>query len=207
MRTTSQSSSRQSDVQQQVREAINDANQAARDAANQARQAANQARDAARAARGADAQGGGPARAPGTIVIPTDGGDDIQISVDGQGIHVSQDGQGSTTIPINQVIPRGVTDLAYASMATLVLLVVGTPIARAFARWLDRRNTFSKQSTSLSADVQARLDAMERNIDTVAVELERVSEGQRFTNKLLSERPQMPMGAPAERVPVEQTRR
>jgi hypothetical protein len=37
--------------------------------------------------------------------------------------------------------------------------------------------------------VQARLDAMERNIDTVAVELERVSEGQRFTNKLLEQRP------------------
>ena len=42
---------------------------------------------------------------------------------------------------------------------------------------------------TLSAGVQARLDAMERNIDTVAIELERVSEGQRFTAKLLEQRP------------------
>ncbi len=69
--------------------------------------------------------------------------------------------------------------------ATLAFIIVGWPIARAFARRMDRRAV----TTQLSAEVQTRLDAMERNIDTVAIELERVSEGQRFTNRLLEQRP------------------
>jgi hypothetical protein len=40
----------------------------------------------------------------------------------------------------------------------------------------------------LPPDVTARLDRMEQAIDAIAVEIERISEGQRFTTKLLSER-------------------
>jgi hypothetical protein len=36
--------------------------------------------------------------------------------------------------------------------------------------------------------VTARLERMEQAIDSIAVEVERISEGQRFTTKLLSER-------------------
>jgi hypothetical protein len=74
--------------------------------------------------------------------------------------------------------------MTFAVFGSLAFMVVGYPLARAFARWLDRRGS----ATALSASVQQRLDAMERNIDTVAVELERVSEGQRFTAKLLEHR-------------------
>jgi hypothetical protein len=63
--------------------------------------------------------------------------------------------------------------------ATLIF----TPIAKAYARNLDRKG----QAGSLSAgDVQARLERMEHTIDSIAVEIERVSEGQRFTTRLLS---------------------
>lgn len=208
-----------SDVQQQVRQAIQEANQAARDAAQTARQAATDAKQAAQNAKnvartGTDVQpptpptpptAPAPPSAPGTIVIPTDGGNNIKISVDGKGIHVCQDGS-CTVVPIHDVVPRGVVDMTYAVCASFAFIIVGFPLARAFARWLDRRGTTSRQSASLSTDVQARLDAMERNIDTVAVELERVSEGQRFTNKLLSERTQMPaapFAGAGERVPVQ----
>jgi|GEM_PF-639320 len=206
----------QSDVQQQVRQAIQEANQAARDAAQTARQAAQDAKQAAQDAKnlarvGSDVQPPtpptppSPPAAPGTIVIPTDAGENINISVDGKGIHVSQNGS-STVIPIHDVVPRGAVLMTYAVCASFAFVIVGFPLARAFARWLDRRGASSRQSATLSADVQARLDAMERNIDTVAVELERVSEGQRFTNKLLSERTQMPAGnfaAAGERVPAQ----
>lgn len=40
----------------------------------------------------------------------------------------------------------------------------------------------------ISPDVSARLERMETAIDAIAVEIERVSEGQRFTTKLLAER-------------------
>ncbi len=39
------------------------------------------------------------------------------------------------------------------------------------------------------ARIEQRLERMEQAIDAMAVEMERVSEGQRFTTKLLSERP------------------
>lgn len=126
-----------------------------------------------------------------TIVIPTDGGDNININVDGSGIHVSQNGH-ETVIPIRDVVPHGVVQMTYAVCASLAFVIVGFPIALAFSRWLNRRGTSNGQSAQLSAAVQQRLDTMDRNIDTVAMELERVSEGQRFTAKLLAERGQMP---------------
>src|SRR5215217_2145335 len=60
---------------------------------------------------------------------------------------------------------------------------IGYPIARAYARRLDR-----DQRPSLPPEVSGRLERMEQAIDSIAVEVERISEGQRFTTKLLSER-------------------
>ncbi len=183
------------DAATQAREAAQAARDQAQAARDQAQSVRDQVRDAIRHADQAvdeaaidDApQGTRPAQAPGTIVIPTDGGQDINISVDGRGIHVNQ-GETQTTIPIHDVVPRGAVQIAYTIPIAIGLFVVGWPIARALARWIDRRGTASAATTRLSAEVQTRLDAMERNIDTVAVELERVSEGQRFTSKLLTER-------------------
>jgi hypothetical protein len=48
------------------------------------------------------------------------------------------------------------------------------------------------------ADVGARLERMEQAIEAIAVEVERISEGQRFTTKLLSERvAESPRAVPA----------
>ena len=41
---------------------------------------------------------------------------------------------------------------------------------------------------SVPPDVAARLERMEQAIDSIAIEVERISEGQRFTTKLLAER-------------------
>jgi hypothetical protein len=64
------------------------------------------------------------------------------------------------------------------------LCVIGWPIARAYARRLEARPSASAVPT----EVQARLERMEQAIDSIAIEVERISEGQRFTTKLLSER-------------------
>lgn len=168
--------------QAQIQQAIREAQDAVREAAQNARAAAQDARtDANAAARSGDAPKPGT---PGTIVIPTNAGDDIQISVSGDGIRVQQ-GETITVIPIRDVVPRGAVQITYGVFGSLAFMIVGYPLARAFARWLDRRGS----ATRLSGEVLQRLDAMDRNIDTVAVELERVSEGQRFTAKLLEQRP------------------
>jgi hypothetical protein len=62
--------------------------------------------------------------------------------------------------------------------------IVGFPLARAIARKWDREAGQPK----VPSEVAARLERMEQAIDAIAIEVERISEGQRFTTKLLSER-------------------
>lgn len=66
----------------------------------------------------------------------------------------------------------------------LAASAIGFPIARAWARRIEN----PPRDPLGTADVQARLERMEHAIDSIAVEVERISEGQRFTTKLLSER-------------------
>jgi hypothetical protein len=61
---------------------------------------------------------------------------------------------------------------------------IGVPLARAFARRMDRDGI----QPGASHDVTSRLERMEQALDSIAIEVERISEGQRFTTKLLSER-------------------
>jgi len=68
--------------------------------------------------------------------------------------------------------------------SSLPIMAIGIPIARAYAR----RVAQQPQHPSLPPEVTARLERMEQALDTIAVEVERISEGQRFTTKLLSER-------------------
>lgn len=62
------------------------------------------------------------------------------------------------------------------------IIAIGLPIARAYARRLEHR------PQAIPDDVSARLERMEQAIDSIAIEVERISEGQRFTTKLLAER-------------------
>ena len=81
-------------------------------------------------------------------------------------------------IPIVLFIMIGVTAL-------------GTPIARALARRLDRESVLPP---SIPPDLTNRLDRMEHAIEAIAVEVERISEAQRFTTRLLSERAPAQLG-------------
>ena len=81
-------------------------------------------------------------------------------------------------IPITLFIMVGVT-------------IIGAPIARAIARRIERGVGGGGEPASLPNDVGARLERMEQAIDAIAVEVERISEGQRFTSKLLAGRPEL----------------
>jgi hypothetical protein len=71
-----------------------------------------------------------------------------------------------------------------AGMTMVVLLALGIPFVRALARRWERQ---ALQPT-LPPEVTARLERIEHAVDAVALEVERISEGQRFTTKLLSDR-------------------
>ncbi|HEX6573760.1 MAG TPA: hypothetical protein VF042_02225 [Gemmatimonadaceae bacterium] len=73
-------------------------------------------------------------------------------------------------------------------MATIVTIVVGKPAVNAWAKKIE---TESKRP-AVPGEVMSRLERMEQSIDAIAVEIERISEGQRFTTKLLAERNDAP---------------
>ncbi|MBL8960912.1 MAG: hypothetical protein JNJ98_13745, partial [Gemmatimonadetes bacterium] len=56
------------------------------------------------------------------------------------------------------------------------------------------------------ADPNPRLERLEQAMDAVAIEIERVSEGQRFTNKLLGELKALPAPNPMEQWPPQAAR-
>ena len=70
-------------------------------------------------------------------------------------------------------------------LPAIVITVLGLPLVRVLARRLDRRDTVGAPALTKIEDRLARLEA---GVDSIAVEVERISEGQRFTTKLLADR-------------------
>ena len=71
-----------------------------------------------------------------------------------------------------------------AAMTMIVVLALGVPFVRALARRWERESMQPK----VPSEVAARLERIEQAVEAVAIEVERISEGQRFTTKLLAER-------------------
>lgn len=85
-------------------------------------------------------------------------------------------------------------------------LFVLSPIAIAISRLIWRRGSrIAAVAPALPADSGERLERIEQAMDAIAIEVERVSEGQRFVTRLLSERgggAALVVGQPAEGVRV-----
>ncbi len=67
----------------------------------------------------------------------------------------------------------------------IITLAITVPLVRALSRNIERRGLTSADSR----EIRDRLQAIELAVDAIAVEVERVAEAQRFTTKLLAERP------------------
>jgi hypothetical protein len=65
----------------------------------------------------------------------------------------------------------------------LVIMVLGLPVVRLITRWLEPKPVPPRE---LSA-INERLERIEAAVDTIAVEIERISEAQRFSARLQSE--------------------
>jgi hypothetical protein len=78
------------------------------------------------------------------------------------------------------------------------LITIGLPLSIAFARLIFRRGS-RPAPPQIPKDVSDRLERMEQGIEAVAVEVERIGEGQRFVTQLMSDRAQraaLPEGIP-----------
>ena len=91
------------------------------------------------------------------------------------------------TVPAHMeppVTPEMIRDISMAFFMMIAFIAVGIPLVRLLGRWLDRRTV---AGPALPADVGQRLDRIEQAVEAVAIEVERISEGQRFTSRLMSE--------------------
>jgi hypothetical protein len=70
------------------------------------------------------------------------------------------------------------------SFVMITAIVIGFPLVRGLVRRWERESEHPR----IPADVQARLQRIEQSVDAIAIEVERMSEGQRFVTKLLAER-------------------
>ena len=78
---------------------------------------------------------------------------------------------------------------------TIILVTLGLPLVRAWVRRQDRVPVLPPVNPAH----EARLDRIEHAIEAVAVEIERISEGQRFVTRLLAEREPARAQLPSER--------
>ncbi|MBC7790340.1 MAG: hypothetical protein H7Z74_10375 [Anaerolineae bacterium] len=90
----------------------------------------------------------------------------------------------TTAPPMNDLGGLGPGQVTGISIVFTVLVLF--PIALSFARLLWKKATAASRP-NLPTEAVVRLQRLEEAVDTVAVEMERVSEGQRFMSRLLAE--------------------
>lgn len=73
---------------------------------------------------------------------------------------------------------------------TTIVLAIGVPLVRSYVRRKEQ------QPAPTNALTEQRLARMETALESLAIEIERISEGQRFVTKLLAEREQAPARLP-----------
>jgi hypothetical protein len=174
----------------QIRQSIREVAQQARDAALQAREEAQQrvrdaqqkvsdarqqlhdapTKSAAREARLALTEAEGALRdarrdLPGAVVVHTGSPDALR-----------------------DVIPPQAVDISIAFFVMCAVIIICWPIARAFGRRLERRGVVAAPDPGVTSQLQR----IEQAVEAISIEIERISESQRFMAKLQSEsaRPQ-----------------
>ena len=91
-------------------------------------------------------------------------------------------------------IPEGAVVISVAFFVMCAVIAIGVPIVRAITRRMDRRTVAAPIA---DAETRDRLERIEQAVDAIAVEVERISEGQRFTTKIISELRGLPQPDPS----------
>ncbi len=91
-------------------------------------------------------------------------------------------------------IPPQVVDISIAFFIMCAVMVIGWPLARAMGRRLERRGQTSQPDVATAQQLQR----IEQAVEAMAIEVERISESQRFMAKLQQgagdERAALPVG-------------
>lgn len=91
-------------------------------------------------------------------------------------------------MPINEAV--------VAMMALAMVTAVVLPVSLAIARRMQNKIS-APAPHEMSAELDERLHRMEQAIERVAIEVERVGEGQRFVTQILANAPARPLASSA----------
>ena len=105
-------------------------------------------------------------------------------------------GQATTAQPpsfvqVSPDIPPEVVPIVGIVFGSLALMVIVTPIVRGIMRMIER---WQDKSLVHGPAVAQQLAQLQQSIDTLAIEVERISEAQRFQAKVLAERERPAIG-------------
>jgi hypothetical protein len=103
-----------------------------------------------------------------------------------------RDGNPRIIIPpdiMRNVVPQGAVDISIAMFVTIGLIIVLYPFSRAMARFVDRR---TQTLASGAQNIAPQIVQLQDSVDAMALELERITEAQRFQSKLLAGREEEP---------------
>ena len=170
------------DLAAQIRAQVNQqlkaagmSDQAAKSAADQAAQAAKQA---------------------GQVVRVSKDGKTITVNTQGGAVPVAPEAPQApvvvgTTVPSIPEdtpfdIPQRVENLGYAFLLMIAVVAVGKPLARAFGSVIERRAI----KPAMPPEFGARLERIEQGIESVSIEVERISESQRYLLKVQGATPE-----------------
>jgi hypothetical protein len=81
---------------------------------------------------------------------------------------------------MDHMIPPQAVDLAFGFFIMCAVMVIGWPLARAFGRRIERRT----DTAVLDPAFVGQLQRIEQAVDAMSIEIERISESQRFMAKL-----------------------
>jgi hypothetical protein len=89
-------------------------------------------------------------------------------------------------------IPHEVVEIVQSFFITVAVIALGIPFMRAFARrFIDRPPV----TPVLAANVENRLERIEQAVEAMAIEVERISESQRYLTKIMTEQRALPQGS------------
>ena len=108
---------------------------------------------------------------------------------------------GMLTTTGQPVFYGGLSSKQVVALGVLSILFIWFPLATALSRRIWKRAAAPAVPPAALTETAQRLERLESSVDAIAIEIERISEGQRFVTKLLAEGQPASMIGPGQRSP------
>jgi hypothetical protein len=83
------------------------------------------------------------------------------------------------------LIPQRAENIAIAFFVMVGVVIIGLPLMRAIARRIDRG---APPQAVIPNELRHQIQQISASVDAIAIEVERISEGQRFATKMLADK-------------------